>query len=113
MPRCDFCGKNVSLPFHCQYCGKNFCDEHRLPPNHACAGLAAWKKDHGTRCGHPVRVGRGHPVWRRVYGGAERKKTGAGPDMEPPLFQDRRRGCGASLPHLPVPHPHRVRAACG
>ena len=22
----------------------NFCDEHRLPPNHACAGLAEWKK---------------------------------------------------------------------
>ncbi|MGD0534725.1 AN1-type zinc finger domain-containing protein [Methanoregula sp.] len=44
MPRCDSCGKTVSLPFHCQYCGKNFCDEHRLPPNHACAGLAEWKK---------------------------------------------------------------------
>jgi len=44
MSRCDTCGKNVSLPFHCQYCGKNFCDEHRLPPNHACAGLAEWKK---------------------------------------------------------------------
>ena len=44
MPRCDFCGKSVSLPFHCQYCGKNFCDDHRLPPNHDCAGLAAWKK---------------------------------------------------------------------
>ena len=44
MPRCDTCNKNVSLPFHCQYCGGNFCDEHRLPPNHACAGLAEWKK---------------------------------------------------------------------
>ena len=44
MPRCDFCGKNVSLPFHCQYCGRNFCDDHRLPPNHACTGLAEWKK---------------------------------------------------------------------
>jgi Uncharacterized protein with SCP/PR1 domains len=44
MSRCDTCGKTVSLPFHCQYCGGNFCDDHRLPPNHACAGLAEWKK---------------------------------------------------------------------
>jgi uncharacterized protein YkwD len=64
MPRCDFCGKNVSLPFHCQYCGKQFCDEHRLPPNHACAGLAAWKKTPAPGVG--IRYGSGGAS---AYGG--------------------------------------------
>ena len=44
MTRCDACKKNVPLPFRCPFCGKNFCDDHRLPPNHACTGLAEWKK---------------------------------------------------------------------
>ena len=44
MPHCDLCGKPTTMPFHCQYCGGNFCDEHRLPPNHDCAGIAQWKK---------------------------------------------------------------------
>jgi hypothetical protein len=44
MPRCDLCGNPTILPFHCQYCGGNFCDEHRLPPNHQCAGIGAWRK---------------------------------------------------------------------
>ncbi|MFA5332135.1 MAG: AN1-type zinc finger protein [Methanoregula sp.] len=57
MPRCDFCGKNVSLPFHCQYCGKDFCDEHRLPPNHACTNLAAWKNTPAPGVG--IRYGSG------------------------------------------------------
>lgn len=64
MPRCDTCGKTVSLPFHCQYCGGNFCDEHRLPPNHACAGLAAWKKTPAPGVG--IRYGSGGA---RAYGG--------------------------------------------
>jgi len=64
MPRCDFCGKNVSLPFHCQYCGKNFCDDCRLPPNHACAGLAAWKKTPAPGVG--IRYGSGGTS---AYGG--------------------------------------------
>jgi hypothetical protein len=44
MPRCDLCGNPTILPFHCQYCGGSFCDEHRLPPNHQCAGIGAWRK---------------------------------------------------------------------
>jgi hypothetical protein len=44
------------MPFHCQYCGGNFCDEHRLPPNHNCAGIEIWKKKPvpgvGIRYGH-------------------------------------------------------------
>jgi hypothetical protein len=44
MPQCDYCDKPTTMPFHCQYCGGNFCDEHRLPPNHACVNISAWKK---------------------------------------------------------------------
>jgi uncharacterized protein YkwD len=64
MPRCDFCGKKVSLPFHCQYCGKNFCTDHRLPPDHACPGLAAWKKNPAPGVG--IRYGSGGAS---AYGG--------------------------------------------
>jgi len=64
MPRCDTCGKTVSLPFPCPYCGGNFCDEHRLPPNHACAGLAEWKKTPAPGVG--IRYGSGGAS---AYGG--------------------------------------------
>ena len=33
---CTDCGKNVSLPFRCKYCGELFCGEHRLPEDHNC-----------------------------------------------------------------------------
>jgi Zn-dependent protease len=33
---CQYCKKDVVLPFKCFYCGGNFCSEHRLPENHAC-----------------------------------------------------------------------------
>lgn len=40
MPKCEYCGKEISvLPFKCKYCGKTFCAEHRLPENHDCEGL--------------------------------------------------------------------------
>ena len=39
MARCDVCGKEVTLPFRCKYCGGTFCAEHRLPENHNCDGL--------------------------------------------------------------------------
>jgi uncharacterized protein YkwD len=87
MPRCDFCGKNVSLPFHCQYCGKNFCDEHRLPPNHDCAGLAVWKKTPAPGVG--IRYGAGGTS---AYGGGYAakpadKKPGRVPFWKHPYFR--------------------------
>jgi uncharacterized protein YkwD len=87
MPRCDLCGKNVSLPFHCQYCGKNFCDEHRLPPNHDCAGLAAWKKTPAPGVG--IRYGAGGTS---TYGGGYAakhvdKKSGRVPFWKHPYFR--------------------------
>lgn len=36
MVKCDYCGKEVSMPFICPYCGGTFCVEHRLPENHNC-----------------------------------------------------------------------------
>jgi hypothetical protein len=39
MSKCKKCGKEVVLPFTCTYCGKAFCDEHRLPESHECNKL--------------------------------------------------------------------------
>lgn len=36
MPKCEFCGVEVELPFQCNYCGKYFCEAHRLLENHNC-----------------------------------------------------------------------------
>ncbi len=44
MARCEFCGKTVSLPYRCNYCGKFFCDEHRLPPKHNCPYIDQWRR---------------------------------------------------------------------
>lgn len=35
---CQYCGKEESLPFVCNYCGGTFCADHRLPERHACTG---------------------------------------------------------------------------
>ncbi len=40
---CAFCGERVYLPFHCEYCNEYFCDTHRLPFNHDCKNIEAWK----------------------------------------------------------------------
>lgn len=39
MPKCDYCEKEITLPYTCGYCGGSFCSEHRLPENHDCKGL--------------------------------------------------------------------------
>jgi len=41
MPKCEHCGAEVILPFECNFCGGNFCMEHRLPENHNCSGAPA------------------------------------------------------------------------
>ena len=38
MTECEVCGKDMFMPFQCNYCGRYFCDEHRLPESHDCAG---------------------------------------------------------------------------
>ncbi|MCZ7362043.1 MAG: hypothetical protein O8C58_01685 [Candidatus Methanoperedens sp.] len=37
--KCQYCGVEETFPFNCNYCGKYFCAEHRLPENHACDQL--------------------------------------------------------------------------
>jgi len=39
MSKCEQCGEEVLFPFKCNYCGKIFCSEHRLPENHQCPNL--------------------------------------------------------------------------
>jgi len=36
MPKCEYCGAEVEFPFKCNYCGKYFCEAHRLLENHNC-----------------------------------------------------------------------------
>ena len=49
MAKCDFCEKEVLLPFECKFCGGKFCVEHRLVENHSClhapsrTPLGPWK----------------------------------------------------------------------
>lgn len=44
MARCEYCGKEVYLPYKCKYCGGLFCEEHHLPENHDCLGLQILKQ---------------------------------------------------------------------
>jgi len=37
MQKCEHCGAEVEFPFKCNYCGKYFCEAHRLPENHNCS----------------------------------------------------------------------------
>jgi hypothetical protein len=39
MIKCDFCGKEVLVPFKCSYCKLFFCTDHRLPESHECQGI--------------------------------------------------------------------------
>ncbi len=34
--KCQYCEKNVVLPFKCRFCNQYYCTEHRLPENHEC-----------------------------------------------------------------------------
>lgn len=34
--KCQACNQETLLPFHCSYCGGQFCSAHRLPENHSC-----------------------------------------------------------------------------
>ena len=43
MSKCDYCGKQCNLPFHCSYCGGSYCSDHRLPPSHNCINEAGWR----------------------------------------------------------------------
>jgi len=43
--KCYLCKKNIkTLPFKCKFCGKHFCDNHKIPENHSCRGLIEFKE---------------------------------------------------------------------
>lgn len=45
---CATCGERVYLPYHCHYCDQYYCGKHRLPFNHDCKNIDAWK-NRGSR----------------------------------------------------------------
>jgi len=36
MADCDVCGESIETPIECEYCGEQFCFDHRLPDDHDC-----------------------------------------------------------------------------
>ncbi|MGB7787297.1 AN1-type zinc finger domain-containing protein [Methanoregula sp.] len=45
---CTICGERVYLPFRCEYCDNYYCDRHRLPFDHDCKNIEAWKNSRTT-----------------------------------------------------------------
>lgn len=43
MAKCDICGEEESMPYHCRHCGGTYCADHRLPEAHDCPGLKQWE----------------------------------------------------------------------
>lgn len=41
MTKCAKCGKEIYMPFICNYCGDALCSDHRLPENHNCKNIHA------------------------------------------------------------------------
>jgi uncharacterized protein len=41
--RCDLCGVEEYMPYVCKFCKGRYCAAHRLPENHGCQGLDAYK----------------------------------------------------------------------
>lgn len=39
--RCDQCAAEEYMPYVCKFCKGKYCAAHRLPENHACAGVGA------------------------------------------------------------------------
>lgn len=46
MVLCDYCGEEIQplSTFTCSYCKKIFCPKHRLPFNHNCTHIEAWRQ---------------------------------------------------------------------
>ncbi|MCW4005850.1 MAG: hypothetical protein NWF04_04545 [Candidatus Bathyarchaeota archaeon] len=75
---CQKCGQDVLMPFHCPYCGGQFCSAHRLPENHSCPNIGlAHAQRHETVSDafssrqssyeYSVSFGRPRPVKGRIY----------------------------------------------
>lgn len=43
--KCEMDGcPNIGYYYPCSYCGKYFCENHRLPPQHNCVNIQQWKE---------------------------------------------------------------------
>jgi hypothetical protein len=42
--QCDQCGVEEYMPYVCKFCRGRYCAAHRLPENHACAGLGPYRE---------------------------------------------------------------------
>ena len=57
--QCNKCGRDVTLPFSCRYCGGKFCSQHRIPENHDCDRSISKERiiiHRPTRVSHEYRV---------------------------------------------------------
>jgi membrane associated rhomboid family serine protease len=74
--RCAQCGREEFLPFRCRLCGLPHCLDHRMPENHACAGLAGYKarsdRDRVQQAANPEP----EPVRVKVGGASSVRATG-------------------------------------
>ena len=82
MTRCDHCGKEVVLPFSCQYCGGKYCPDCRLPPNHTCVNIGLWNSKPHPAVGLSYKKGSGATPTGGGYiadlQGNAKKKQGSG-----------------------------------
>ncbi|MDG6906125.1 MAG: rhomboid family intramembrane serine protease [Nitrososphaerota archaeon] len=62
--RCSYCAKPFSgddaYYFHCRYCEKDFCYEHRLPENHLCKSSPIRRNIPSTSAPYYATSGRGY-----------------------------------------------------
>lgn len=54
--QCNYCGEEIdSLAYQCNSCGRDYCNDHRIPEKHNCVGLSKSTKlgpdFHGLRSG--------------------------------------------------------------
>lgn len=59
--KCDQCGVDEYMPYVCKFCKGRYCAAHRLPENHSCAGLGAYRERVRTE-GRPFASEPGQPL---------------------------------------------------
>ncbi len=62
--RCAKCGKDIYMPFICNYCSESYCSDHRLPENHSCKNLHAAVSPHARRQPSPPQVQPSIPAYQ-------------------------------------------------
>jgi Zn-dependent protease len=63
--KCQYCDKDVALPFKCTFCNQYYCTEHRLPENHECPEY--WRARAPREQPQPIVVEEGREATRYEY----------------------------------------------